>query len=200
MVLEINSDNFANEVLSHNGVVVVDFFANWCGPCRKLAPILEEVDNELSNVKFAKINTDENIEMAKKYQVSGLPTLMVFKNGIGRIEDRRRDAHTILSRGQSISLKENFLHYDFKDLDNFIGRYNWYATREAMDYISTHRLDNDELTMRYLVDARISVQHACEALQRAANNMHAGTDKLRLEKLSVNRRPIIVDLDNLLLL
>ena len=81
MVLEINSENFPSEVLSYNGVVVVDFFANWCGPCRKLAPILEEVDSELSNVKFAKINTDENIEMAKKYQVSGLPTLMVFKNG-----------------------------------------------------------------------------------------------------------------------
>ena len=81
MVLEINSDNFDNEVLAHNGVMVVDFFANWCGPCRKLAPILEEVEGELKNVKFAKINTDENIEMAKKYQVSGLPTLMVFKNG-----------------------------------------------------------------------------------------------------------------------
>ena len=61
--------------------------------------------------------------------------LMVFKNGVGRIEDRRRDAHTILSRGESVSLKEHFLHYDFKDLDNFIGRYNWYATREAMDYM-----------------------------------------------------------------
>lgn len=61
--------------------------------------------------------------------------LMVFKNGVGRIEDRRRDAHTILSVGRSISLKHNFLHYDFKDLDNFIARYNWYATREAMDYM-----------------------------------------------------------------
>ena len=81
MVLEINSENFDNEVLAYNGVMVVDFFANWCGPCRKLAPILEEVESELKNVKFAKINTDENIEMAKKYQVSGLPTLMVFKNG-----------------------------------------------------------------------------------------------------------------------
>lgn len=61
--------------------------------------------------------------------------LMVFKYGIGRIEDRRRDAHTILSEGRGISLKQRFLHYDFKDLDNFIGRYNWYATREAMDYM-----------------------------------------------------------------
>lgn len=82
MVLEVNFDNFENEVLAHKGVMVVDFFANWCGPCRKLSPILEEVESELGEkVKFAKINTDENIELAKKYQVSGLPTLMVFRNG-----------------------------------------------------------------------------------------------------------------------
>ena len=82
MVAQINKDNFENEVLAHNGVTVVDFFANWCGPCRKLSPILEEVEADLtSKAKFVKIDTDENIEMAKKYQVSGLPTLMIFKNG-----------------------------------------------------------------------------------------------------------------------
>lgn len=80
MVVEINTSNFDSEI-SNSGVTVVDFFANWCGPCRKMGPILEEVETELTNVKFAKINTDDNIEMAKKYQVSGLPTLMVFKNG-----------------------------------------------------------------------------------------------------------------------
>ena len=80
MVVEINSENFIDTINSGN-VTVVDFFANWCGPCRKMAPLLEEVESELTNVKFAKINTDENLEMAKKYQVSGLPTLMVFKNG-----------------------------------------------------------------------------------------------------------------------
>ena len=80
MVVEINSENFI-DVINSGNVTVVDFFANWCGPCRKMAPLLEEVETELKNVKFAKINTDENIEMAKKYQVSGLPTLMVFKNG-----------------------------------------------------------------------------------------------------------------------
>lgn len=69
--------------------------------------------------------------------------LMVFKYGIGRIEDRRRDAHTILSEGRGISLKHRFLHYDFKDLDNFIGRYNWYATREAMDYMDYKRGKRD---------------------------------------------------------
>ena len=82
MVLEINTDNFDTEVINNSGVTVVDFFADWCGPCRKMGPILEEVETELnSKVKFAKINTDNNIEMAKKYQVSGLPTLMIFKGG-----------------------------------------------------------------------------------------------------------------------
>ncbi len=82
MVQEINVDNFDKEVLNSDKLTVVDFFANWCGPCRKLGPILEEVSEELAEkVKFAKIDTDENLEAAKKYQVSGLPTLLVFKNG-----------------------------------------------------------------------------------------------------------------------
>ena len=82
MVTEINTANFDSEVVNNAGITVVDFFADWCGPCRKMGPILEEVEKELaSNVKFTKINTDNNIEMAKKYQVSGLPTLMIFKNG-----------------------------------------------------------------------------------------------------------------------
>ena len=82
MVREINTDNFDTEVVNAEGVTIVDFFANWCGPCRKLGPILEEVETELeSRAKFAKIDTDENIEMAKKYQVSGLPALLVFKDG-----------------------------------------------------------------------------------------------------------------------
>lgn len=61
--------------------------------------------------------------------------MMMFKKGLGKIEDRRRDAHSILSYGFSISTKNKFLHYDFKDLDSYIKRYNWYATREMQDYI-----------------------------------------------------------------
>ena len=68
MVQEINTDMFDMEVLNHDGVTVVDFFANWCGPCRKLGPVLDEIAGEY-------------IEAAKKYQVSGLPTLLVFKDG-----------------------------------------------------------------------------------------------------------------------
>lgn len=62
--------------------------------------------------------------------------LMLFKNGIGRIEDRKMDEHTILSRGTSILLKNDALHYDFKDISHYIKKHNWYATREAQDYIS----------------------------------------------------------------
>ena len=82
MVVEINTDSFETEVVNFDGITVVDFFADWCGPCRKMGPILEEVEQELTeNVKFTKINTDNNIEIAKRYQISGLPTLMIFKNG-----------------------------------------------------------------------------------------------------------------------
>lgn len=82
MVKHIDNASFKDEVLNNNGITIVDFFADWCGPCRKLGPILEEVESELKDkAKFVKINTDENIESAQKYQVSGLPTLLVFKNG-----------------------------------------------------------------------------------------------------------------------
>ena len=65
--------------------------------------------------------------------------MMMFKRGIGRIEDRRRDAHSVISCGRNVSTKERFLHYDFKNLDSYIKRYNWYATREMQDYISYTR-------------------------------------------------------------
>lgn len=61
--------------------------------------------------------------------------VMIFKRGIGRVEDRKRDAGTVLGEGKAISAKHRFVHYDFKDLDSYIRKYNWYATREAIDYI-----------------------------------------------------------------
>lgn len=82
MVKEITVDSFNTEVINSDKLTVVDFYATWCGPCRKLSPILEEVETELNDrVNFAKIDTDDNIDVAKEYQVSGLPTLLVFKNG-----------------------------------------------------------------------------------------------------------------------
>ncbi len=82
MVKEISSTSFDEDIVNAEKLTVVDFYATWCGPCRKLSPILEEVENEIGDrVNFAKIDTDDNIDAAKKYQVSGLPTLLVFKDG-----------------------------------------------------------------------------------------------------------------------
>ncbi len=70
--------------------------------------------------------------------------MMMFKAGIGRIEDRKRDAHSIISSGTSVEIKEKFLHHDFKDLNDFVARYNWYATREAQDYLEYKTGKRDE--------------------------------------------------------
>lgn len=82
MVQKIDSNNFKSEVIDSNKLTIVDFYADWCGPCRKLGPIIEEIEQEMDGkIKFTKINTDENIEVAKEYQISGLPTLLVINNG-----------------------------------------------------------------------------------------------------------------------
>lgn len=74
-----------------------------------------------------------------KYGLRKKRKMMLFKKAYGCIEDKRRDAHSILSEGKAIQAKNRFLHYDFKDLDSYIRRYNWYATREMMDYIEYSR-------------------------------------------------------------
>ena len=100
MVKEITVDSFNTEVINSDKLTVVDFYATWCGPCRKLSPILEEVETELNDrVNFAKIDTDDNIDAAKEYQVSGLPTLLVFKNGeVDRKSTRLNSSHNVISR------------------------------------------------------------------------------------------------------
>lgn len=78
-VRKINSAEF-NEVIS-NGTVVVDFYAEWCGPCKMLAPVLEALAAEETDVLITKINVDENIAKAGEFNVSGVPTLILFKDG-----------------------------------------------------------------------------------------------------------------------
>ena len=80
-VLLITKENFEAEVLKSDKPVLVDFFAVWCGPCKMIAPILEEIAAEREDIKVCKINVDEEPELAAQYQVSSIPSLFVIENG-----------------------------------------------------------------------------------------------------------------------
>ena len=79
---EITDNNFKQNVLENNEIVIVDFWAQWCGPCRKLTPLLEQIQNEFQEgVKFFKIDADKNVNSAKEYGISSLPSVLIFKDG-----------------------------------------------------------------------------------------------------------------------
>ncbi len=81
-IIELTTDSWDKEVLQSSGLVMVDFWAVWCGPCRMIAPTVEELAKEYAGkVKVGKLNTDENSEIAGKYKIMGIPTIMFFKDG-----------------------------------------------------------------------------------------------------------------------
>ncbi len=80
-VLRISSEDFKKEVLEESKTVLVDFYADWCGPCKMLAPVVEEVAKEQEETKFVKINVDEAQELAIEYNIMSIPTLVVIKQG-----------------------------------------------------------------------------------------------------------------------
>lgn len=81
-VLELNGHNFAGEVLESDLPVLVDFWASWCGPCRFMAPVIDQIAEEYAGrVKVAKVNVDDNMDLARTYEVASIPTLAIFQNG-----------------------------------------------------------------------------------------------------------------------
>ena len=80
-LVNLDSSNFKSEVLDSKGVVLVDFWAEWCGPCKMFIPILEEVASAVDSVKICKLNVDECSEIAGEYGIRSIPTLIVFKDG-----------------------------------------------------------------------------------------------------------------------
>lgn len=81
MLNHVNDNNFEEEVLKSSGVVVVDFYATWCAPCKMLAPILEELQEEMANVRIVKVDVDENNDLANEYEIQSIPAIKVFKGG-----------------------------------------------------------------------------------------------------------------------
>lgn len=80
-IIKLTKDNFEQEVLKSEKPVLVDFYADWCGPCQMLSPVVDEVAEERDDIKVGKINVDEQMELAQKYGVMTIPTLLVIKNG-----------------------------------------------------------------------------------------------------------------------
>lgn len=80
-VLTITKENFESEVLQSDKPVLMDFWAVWCGPCRMVSPIVDEIANERDDIKVGKINVDEQSELAQQFGVMSIPTLVVMKNG-----------------------------------------------------------------------------------------------------------------------
>ncbi len=101
-IIKVTAENWDEEVISSNIPVLIDFWAEWCGPCRMLAPVLDELATELNGkLKIGKVNVDEEQELAAKFQIRSIPTMLLFKNGkiqtqlVGAM--RKQDLHNKIS-------------------------------------------------------------------------------------------------------
>ena len=81
MSIMINSENFETEVLKSDKTVILDFYADWCGPCKKMKPVVEAIAEENAELKLGTINVDDSPELAAKFKIMSIPTLVVMKNG-----------------------------------------------------------------------------------------------------------------------
>lgn len=79
--INVNKENFHNEVINSDKPVLLDFWAPWCGPCRRVVPLVEEIAKERSDIKVVKVNVEEEQELANQFRIMSIPTLMVMKNG-----------------------------------------------------------------------------------------------------------------------
>jgi thioredoxin 1 len=89
-IINVTSENFESDVLKSSKPVLVDFWAEWCGPCRMVAPTLDEIADENEKVRIAKVNVDDQQDLAYRFQVSSIPTFILFKNG--QVADRMMGA------------------------------------------------------------------------------------------------------------
>ena len=80
-VLKITNKNFEEEVLNSNKPVIIDFYADWCGPCKMMSPIIDNIAEENSDIKVGKVNVDESQEISIKYNIMSIPTIIIFKEG-----------------------------------------------------------------------------------------------------------------------
>ncbi len=81
MTLKVTKENFKQEVINADKPVLVDFYATWCGPCKMLSPVIEQISNERSDIKVVKIDVDEQVELARQFGIMSIPTIMVIKDG-----------------------------------------------------------------------------------------------------------------------